>query len=385
MKTSTLDLAADWLIELWWERVPLLAGRISRALSMALAEGLYLAAWPRVAAFAPLIPLVLGLLAGWHRFGAEQVFTQSMLILSLAVVFGFLSSQMGALFVLGYAVADFFLYDHPALRGAGLVGELQIRVALLITYMVLAMIAVAIPFSIRLLRAATPMPPPDLPDLRLVVESAFSGIICAFLLFLYLQAVPLLVRPLFTWRGWTPPVDAIYLVQNRGWLLALTAFAVAVLHVVLEYGAAAHDPEAVEELADTLEARERLGILDRLPKVPRLALASGAGTLFFAGLLDSWSSALILFLGLISIEVGRSQLVARARAWSRTMEGIPVVIRLLAAFAVAYFFSTRLLANVSWGTSFQPLVWALLISLPFVAIAFPGRAEGLEEEQREGQ
>lgn len=119
------------------------------------------------------------------------------------------------------------------------------------------------------------------------------------------------------------------------------------------------------------------GVLDRLPKLPRLVLASGASTLFFAGLLDSWSSALILFLGLVFIEAGRSQLAARARVWSRIMEGVPVVIRLLAAFAVAYFLSTWLLANVSWGTSFQPLVWGLLISLPFVAIAFPEGAGGL--------
>lgn len=371
MRDSTLDLAAQWLIELWWNRLPLLAGRVSRTFSIVLSDGLYLAAWPRVAALAPPISLLVGFLAGWQRLGADQVFTQSMLILSLAVIFGFVSGQLGFMFALGYALADFFLYSHPAFAAGNWVMELQMRVALLITYVALAMSAVVIPLSVRLLRAETPMPPPRLPDLRLVVESVFSGITSAFLLFLYLQAVPLLIRPLFTWRGFMPPVQAVSPIQNLGWVIALIAFVVAVLRVLAEYGAAVKDPEASEVLADRLDSIARPGLLNRLPWVARLALGSGFGTLLFAGLLDSWLNALILFLGILSIGAVRSVLPVWGGAWSQGISRIPMVLRLLLALGVSYFFCFRLLANLQLGGSFQPLVWALLLSMLFVAALLP--------------
>lgn len=382
-----LDPATKWLIQLWWNLLPLQANRISRILSMILVDGLYLAVWPRVAAFAPLLSLFLGLLAGWFRFGAVSVFTQSIVILFLVIILGFISSQLGFLFVFGYAILDFF--TNPALEYGD---PVQMHIALLITYAALIMIAVGLPYFIRLLRVQmllrvqTSMPTLNMPDTRLV-ESAFSGIISAFLLFLYLQAVPILIRPLFTWQEYSspPPVDAVSLIQNQVWLFALIALIVAVLRVIVEHKASVIDHEAIDEFVAPLEQTDQLGFLERLPNYMKLVLVGGTSTLLVAGMLDAWIDGVILFLGLLSIGVVRIFLAMRGGVWSRTMEKIPTILRLLIVLAAAYYFSSLLLANLTWGIAFQPLLWALLISMLIMSIAFPEPIKGFKEAGRVNQ
>ena len=381
MKASVFDLITSWLVEMWWDRLPLLAGRISRTLSIVLADGLYLAAWPRLAAFAPPLALLAGFLAGWPQLGANWDFTQSFFVLILAVIFGFLSSHLGAMFVLGYGVAQFFVFEQTALGEPGALGELQIRVALLIAYAALAVMAVVIPFSVRLLRVQTSMPQPDRPDLRLVVESAFSGIVGAFLLFVYLQAVPLLIRPVYTWwRGSPLPGGEVSLVPDQAWLFALVALVVGLLRPIMEYAASA---TATETIADLVYYREQAvwpGLLDRLPAAPRLILGAAASTLFLAGLLESLLEALALFLGVMAVAAIRWLLATRGGGWSRAMEGLPIVPRLLVALAAAYFVSSRLLAHLDLERTTLPFLGVLALSMLFMVIVLPESSQGAEEE-----
>lgn len=111
------------LLVLVWYRLPLLAGRLARTWGAALADGAYLVAFSAPAAVLPAAALALGLLAGRFRFGAEHVFTESVVILVLAILLGFLGSALGALFAADYALADFFLYQRPALGGDGIVAH----------------------------------------------------------------------------------------------------------------------------------------------------------------------------------------------------------------------------------------------------------------------
>jgi hypothetical protein len=276
---ARFDSMTDRLVRLWWNRLPLAVSRLSRTLSLMLSEGLYLVVFPSVAAFAPVVALLIGLLAGWQRFGAEVVFTQSAFILLLAVVIGFISGQLGLMFVLGYALADFALYENPV-SPYYLDEQFRYRLALLITYVALAVLASSLPLVVRILRAQIP-PLERIPaDILVVVDVTLSGILSGILVFVYLQALAVIIRPLFVWQGQSSTVDAIILIQNGGWVFALIALIITVLRVLVEYGVAAIDPQTIEEFAATQEQSERPSFGERLPKGVRVVAQAAFVTLF---------------------------------------------------------------------------------------------------------
>lgn len=369
---SELDSPPGRWIRFWWVGLPGIAGRLSRWLLHMLADGLYLVGWRPVAALAPIVALLLGLLIGWVRLDAEVIYTQSLVIQAIALAFGFLSSLLGALFVLGYAIVDFLLPGRPGPRTFSLLDVVLLRGALLVTYLAFAVMAAIIPAATRMARASVPLPSPERADARMAAEILIAAITGPALLFLYLQAVPLLIRPLFTWQGQTPPVDAIAPLQERGWILALVALVFAILRVILEYSAAAADPAGVEALVAAVEQADRPGLLDRLPQPVTAVIWSGIATFLVAGLLDNWFSVLIIFLSILFIEGFRILLANRAPGWTRLVERVPVILRLAAVLALSALLSARLFASLRLGESFLPLVLALLIPLALMAVAFPG-------------
>ncbi|MCA2938187.1 MAG: hypothetical protein IM319_03090 [Microcystis sp. M113S1] len=71
------------LINFWWRDLPVAASRVSGFLSVILADGIYLTHWSKVAAYAPVVSLVLGLLIGWFHFAPGQTFTFSIGVMAL--------------------------------------------------------------------------------------------------------------------------------------------------------------------------------------------------------------------------------------------------------------------------------------------------------------
>jgi hypothetical protein len=353
-------------------------------LSLILSEGLYLVVFPPVAAFAPLMALLIGLVAGWQRLGAEVVFTQSAIILLLAVVFGFIGGQLGFMFVAGYALADFTLYANP-MSPYEVGGQIRFRVALLITYAALIVLAAGIPLFVRLLRAQMPPLERISADLLVVVDVVLSGILSALFVFAYLQALAVIIRPLYTWQGQSPTVDAMILVQNWGWVFALIALIITAVRVLVEYGVAAIDSQMIEEFARPLTQAERSSLGERLPTLAKVIVQAVLATLFLSGMLDAWYLALILFVALLAIESARRIGAKRIGVWPQIMRRIPANLRMAAAFGAAYLLSAFVLAGGVYGSSFRPLVWALIISLTCVALVFPEGTPQTEQRPEESR
>jgi hypothetical protein len=362
-----------WLGDLWWSRVPSIAGRLSPSARGLLSEGVYLTAARRISAYAPAVALLLGLLAGSTGFGGDVVFTQSYAVLLLAIVLGMVAGVLGAYFTVGYGLGDLLLGGTPATLAFDVDGPVDralLVVALLIAYAALGMLAAGIPLAVQGLRAQAPWAAAT-GDARALPDIALGALLSGALVFVYVQALPMLVRPVFTWQGDSPVVEAVAPVQQYAWLLALAALIVAALRVLAEHGAVLLGYPEIERRAAALDARQASSQWERTPAPVRVLLAAGLGTLTLSGMVTAWPEAFVLFSGLVMVNGLRTLAPRLVPAWPRLIERIPVLVRLPVAVVLGLVLSAQLLAGQLRGTSFLPLIWALLLSLLCFAVLFP--------------
>lgn len=212
------------------------------------------------------------------------------------------------------------------------------------------------------------------PDARVVLDAVLAAALAGCLLYVALQSLPLLVRPLFTWQGRSPTVEAMFLVQGRALLFALLAGAVAAARVLAEYAAAVVDPEGLEEVADHLDLAPEPDWWEQRSPLVRCAVGALAGTYLLSGLLTNWVEALLALAVLVGIEWTRWFALPRVPLWARTMTAVPAVVRLVAAVAISAALSSWLLPDRFFGESFLPLLLATLLSLALIAATFPESA-----------
>lgn len=360
------------LIALWWERLPVLGNRWSRTFGVALGEGVYLTAWPRIAAFAPAAALMLGIAAGWLRFGGEQVFTQSHAVLGIAIALGLIAVQLGVLFTLGYAFADLvFARDH-GFNADSLTDRFLLVAGLLIVYLALVGLAAGMPLAVRMLRAQSSLPANASPDTRVITDMILGGFFAATLTYVYVQALPMLIRPLFIWQGASPSIDSVAPAQRHAWVFVLIALVITPARVLAEYAACVIDSSAIARRAGLLDVPtpERW----RFPGVARVVVSSLIGTAVLGGLITSWKEATVLFGGLLAVNAFRTILPPRVPAWPRFVTRVPMLVRLPLALALSFLAAYLILGERLHGSSFLPLVWALLAGLLMVALLFPEEA-----------
>lgn len=360
----------DALIALWWERLPALSNRCSKMLGAALGEGIYLTAWPRLAALSPACAFIFGVIGGWRRLGGDQVFTQSEFIIAAAIGLGLIAAQLGALFTVGYAIGDFLLWRNPDFSVDGLMNRVQLSVGLLVVYTALAMLAVGIPLAVRALRAETPLPSSESPDARVILDALLGAVLAGSLTWLYVQALPMLIRPLFVWQGSMPSVESVAPAQEQTWVFVLVAVVVGAARVLAEYGACVLDPGGIGRRAAALDIHEP-SFWERLPAALRVAVATAIGTCLLGGLAANLTEAGVLSGGLLAVNAIRTLLPPLVPAWPRTVERIPSVFRLPAALGLSYIVSSWVVSGRLSGQSFIPLIWGLLASLLCFALVFP--------------
>jgi hypothetical protein len=204
-----------------------------------------------------------------------------------------------------------------------------------------------------------------------VPDIALGALLSGGLVFVYVQALPMLVRPVFTWQGDSPVVEAVAPVQRYAWLLALSALIIGGLRVLAEHGAVLLGYPEIERRAAALDARQASSLWERTPSPLRVLLAAGLGTLTLSGMVTAWPEAFVLFVGLVVVNGLRTLVPRVAPGWPRLLERVPVLVRLPVAVVLGLLLSARLLAGHLSGTSFLPLIWALLVSLLCFALLFP--------------
>src|SRR5215208_1722447 len=373
------------IIGLWWMRVPAATRRVSRILPAILADGLYLSAWPRVAAIAPPLALLLGLLLGWLHFAPGETFTFSILVMALMLLVSNFSAALGAWLWLGYVVGDFFLFRRNIYSYSVLEQFVHVRVPLLIAYVLLAMLLVFIPLLSPWLRrqVLTHLHVPRIP--RIVINTTLQAILQAVLVYVWVQAVPTLIRPVYTWQGGTPPIEAIQPLQQNGWVLVILAGLVGAMRMVLQYRA--FGQHAVVQRAAQLRTalRESAPVRRELPLGIGVLLKAAFLTLLLSGLLTTWLQAIGLAVAWALIMLWRETVLPRLDGWLRLVSRVPLVIRLALSALISYFLGLQIVGAPWDGTStFLPIIIAMVISLAVCSLLTPGRAEAMPRQPMTG-
>lgn len=380
---SPLDALAGRLSDWWWARLPLLVLRLFTRVAVAMVDGLYLAAWPRVGALAPPLALLAGLALGWGHWTFDIAFSESLLILCLAAALGVLSAHLGLLFTIGFAVGDFFLADTPwtSLRFANwgqalfLKHLVQVRVPLLIQYSLMAMLTVNIPLVTKSLLAqfrppaSWPRPP------RLLLATIGHGLLTYVLVYFWAQTVPLLIRPLFTWRGAMPVYAVMAPLQENSIRVIVVALIASVVRMYLQ-GMTASRPELsvrLDGLQERLAESEAIHPLDaRLPLW--LSVLAGAiwSTVLLSGMLEGRADWALLGAAVLVARAARYGLIAiRLGFWARLMERIPLLLRLIAGMLLVRLASGMILARQIQGSSFRPILMITVFAIVVTYLLTP--------------
>ena len=366
----------DDLARLWWVRVPALLGRLSGLLTSLTADGAYLRGWPAVAALAPIGCLLLGLAGGWTHFSGGYnalSYTNSLLLMTLFTALSGLGGGLGFWLLIGYMVGDFALFKHGEYMGSPS-AQIMARLALPIAYMLLGKLLILAPVVSRGLRLQL------LARLKLtgtvgtIAHAGAQGVLQSALVWVWVQAAPTLIRPIYTWRGGAPTSEAMAPLQDSGMVLVILALLMGLLRVVVERLPNAQ--RAATENMTALRARMQGARTLRAPRLPvwlAAGLRSAFATYLLSGLIVGFLEA-VLFFGLtLAGQLLRGLVATRLAPLSRLMARVPIVLRLVAGGLVSFAMAS-LLVPLAWNGSqqtFFPIMIPTATSMVVFALLMP--------------
>ena len=352
----------------WWMRAPIAAARRSRVAAAALADGGYLMAWPTGAGAAPPIALLLGLVIGALHPG--ETFTYSIAVMAVMLVVASAGTGLGVWMLLGYIAGDFVLARHAGGHSFSLDAILHVRIPLLISYILLGMLLVSVPLASTNLRRRASARLTNLAA-RTTVDLAMQAAIAAGLVFVWTLSVPTLIRPVFTWRGGSPPTEAIRPLQEHGTVLIAIAAIAAIARVTAEIFASAS--EHARRQALVVSSALRRGRASRPLPEPFRAIATALFlTFMLAGILTSWLDAILFAAAATFIMLLRSLFAQLLAPWARLAARLPVLIRIAAAILLSYALA-RLVIGMMWNntSTFRPVIAGTTISLLVFTLLLP--------------
>jgi len=371
------------LIRFWWVLLPTRVHRYSAFLSTALTDGLHLLQWLPAAAVLPPLALAVGLAFGVFRFGAEDTFTQSLVFMAGATVLGVMAAHLGVLLWVGYVLGDALLYKHPGATAYGFPEScLRVGIPLLISYVLLGILTVWTPMGMLVARRAWPLEG-QRPIVRLLKDVMVNAGVAAVIVSTWVQAVPVLIRPVFTWQGQWPAVEAITPLQTTGWVLVVLAMVIGLARALLDHHASdwkviETTRELVESFGRTVTRRSLLAIM---PQPVRIALAALALTLLLAGIVSSLMDGIVLFLFLAVLLWFRARLLNKANVWTLSLLRIPFLLRILVGSVIGYYASSWILQSLWHNDSFQPVLLSVAVWIALLAILVPQQAPTDRKDQ----
>jgi hypothetical protein len=362
-----------------WVRLPDAVRRRTLMLGMILSDGDYLRAWRPAGLVVPGAALVMGLLAALslHAFEVGPLYTYSFTAVAVLLVAGALGAANGLWAWSAFTLVDLVVADRsdlPAFSRYGATASPLLRgwVPLGITYALLFTLVVIGPLLARAFALRAEVPARRLGEgLRAPAGAVLYLVVLAGMAFGWAQAVPFMVRSLWSFSGRVPEVAAVQPIQSHPVPLAVVAVIAGLVRVGL-----------------TARARPRMRARPRPPRPPLpapgpardgLALLAAAVqafvvTLLLGGLLTNPTMGLLCWLAVTAILAARRLLVPRVGVWARAMYRVPLLLRVAACLLVSYLMTAIVVepAVKRGDTSFVSLVLTVLASLAVAALLLPG-------------
>ncbi len=380
----------------WWIHLPLSARRLSIGATVALLDGLYITIQPLIAALAPLLTLLLGLYIGWSHWGFQVVFTESLAVMVFATLLGILSAHLGLLFLCGFAFGDFFLAVTAwrcfsgffgGICADGLISQVtRVRIPLIIEYGLLGLLTVNVPILTKTLLGHLVPPPRFSRAVSIGLAMIGHAVITGILVFFWVQAVPILIRPVFSWRGDSPPVQAIAVLQQRGMILVYVALIASVVRMMVQSLTVIRPHfrariDAIEEALFSVPAVTP--ITQYLHPWIRTAGQAIWSTLLISGMVFLWYDAVLLGILIFLLQAARARLIpVPLGRWPLLVQRIPLLVRMVIGSLVIFYLARSFLeAQMRVTNSFRPVVLLTGISLIIFFLLNPGLPAPTSQER----
>lgn len=375
----------DPLGRLWSVRLPGWLDPWAPQLADAFADGAWTARWGVLPALAPLVAGALGLFFAVFWPWIDYVYSESLVFMALVIAAAILSGPLGVMMLFGYILGDFL---GDVFQGYYIRAPLGVAGGRLIGYLLLAILAVRVPQLAR--RMAERVPLPANPGVRFALRAVFYAAACALLVYLWCQAMIVLIRPVFTWVGSAPTVPAIHQVQVRwGWLVAVAVVAAAARMVLEEIviGSSSQASNVADLQQQRWSAAQRRGqFRQRLPALVRVGLDAVMITLLMAGMYVGWIDAVFVALAVAALGAWRYGLIGKVPAgWAALVRKVPALVRYAVAPLVGYLLAYAVLTLFWRLGTFRPVTLGALLTLAMFYLLFPRPPLAVSPQRRQAK
>ena len=373
------------LCELLWVWVPLLAQRVSARLAAVTLDGGYLAARPGWGAALPLLVLFCGILAGAFHPGFEGIFYESWIVLIGLLVVAALSGYLGLCLVIGFVLGD-LLFGAPTPAGAASLwsAPFAMGLPLLVEYLVIGIFAAQLAPVAKGLARQVPLPEKLSGQARFSVMAVIEAFAAAFTTAGWIAALPIVLRPRFTWAGISPPGDALETMQERSLALAGLVFAVTLLRVFLQHRAAFSDAyrswfDHLDRLRQSVPAADQ-PLVERIDRRAMIALQAIFATLMLIGLIEGVIDAVLALAVIGAVQAARSGVWPVLGRWPEIADRVPALVRAIGGAALLAVLGPILLRLFfAAADGMRPMLFITLLSLVVFLLLLPPKPEAARE------
>jgi hypothetical protein len=353
-----------------WLRIPQLAARRFLSIGVALGDGAWLRAWPLAAVLGPVGALGIGGLLGLLR--PDPTYSGSLAVLATFVALAGVGAGIGAWAWAGYVVADIgFHWQNELLGRFGFGSSDPLRtlwalyVPRLLTYLLLGVLLVMMPVVatgiriqiVRLLHLQG--------DARLAGGAALQGALFATGVVLWAQATAFMIRPLWSFVGLVPDIEAISPLQDGAVKLALLGGGVAAARTVIA-------TRALEREAP--RPGPALGA-DRKPWPWPVGVGVRAGilTLLLSGVIAGTGQAVVVFAVMVAACATRALVLPQLHGYIALVDRVPLLIRLAVVGGVGWVLADIIVepAVKRGEASFTWMLVAIVVTTLLAAALIP--------------
>ncbi len=388
-------------VDFWWIQIPGKLRAYSKTLWAVWSDGVYLTAWPRMAAILVFAVFAFGFFEGgthWSMLSLNGYglasgfhsasFAQMLPLMALAVLLGSLSANLGLMLVIGFALGDFFWSGVPFSpweRNLALPPTLYGRIPQLAAYLVFFFLA-AWPITANKFLVAAAHRRFRESELR---KTVLMVVVQALFIYEWTYFAAMGVKQQWDCCMQTSPLDVRYFHQTTlPWLVAAAVVGVVARRVLINV-AEKSDPNVISRLDAVCDPA--WASISRMPGWLHAIIGAIIMTLLFLGFAVSLPRVIMTFAAVLALMLLRTSVLSGTslwRRWSTRLARYPAVIRLGLATVATYLVSRLVLTVPGWGAiertargNFAPELVSVLIGLWVVLVLLPNGTLAPEEEE----